>query len=211
MMRQTMKHSTMLLALTMVLLTGVLTGTLAQAGCFDQSISSEGLVITKIAADSPWSAQQPGQPMQPGQMQPMQPMQPGQMQPGQMQPGPVSPIDGFWVTMTQQGPMMMGLQNGMFMMMGPNMQVLGQGTFVIQGQQIISTGADGQKVTLDFQSDGMNLQLRDPQSGGVMHYQKMPAQPYGGQQGGMPYGGQQGGMPQGQPTWQQMPSMPQQQ
>ena len=204
MIRQTMKHSTMLLALTLVLLTGALSGTVAQAGCFDQSISSEGLVITKIAADSPWSAQQPGQPAQPGQMPSMQPgqMQPGQMQPGQMQPGPVSPIDGFWVTMTQQGPMMMGLQNGIFMMMGPNMQVLGQGTFVIQGQQIISTGADGQKVTLDFQSDGMNLQLRDPQSGGVLYYQKMPAQPYGGQQGGMP---------QGQPTWQQMPSMPQQQ
>lgn len=163
---------------------------------------------------------------QPGTFQQMPPG--AYPQPGGMPASAPSPIDGYWMNMTPQGPIMMGLQNGMFMMMGPNGQVFGQGAFVIQGQQIISTLANGQQETFDFQSDGMNLQLRDVKTGAVINYQKVQSQPgyppqpapspqpvypqsppYPGYPGSLP--GQPGVFPGQQQFPQQMPSqMPQQ-
>ena len=152
-----------------------------------------------------------------------QPGQPPQSVPN-MAVGQPSPIDGYWLCMTPQGPIMMGLQNGMFMMMDSNMQMYGQGTFVIQGQRIISTLANGQQEIFDFQCDGMNLQLRDAKTGAIVAYQKIPNQPAYQQpapytQPGYPQTPPQPGqqqqpypqqMPQQFPQMQQRPQLPQQ-
>ena len=212
---QRTKRCSLRLALALLLLTGGIFGAVAQGNAFEQPTLPEAIVIKNV---SQAPAEEVWQPMQSQTApQPMQPTPPfgqppqGQLGPGGNMPSGVpSPIDGYWFSMTQQGPVMMGLQNGAFLMMGANQQIFGQGTFIVQGQQIISTLPNGQQEIFDFQSDGMTLQLRDPKTGGSMVYQKVPNQP--GYQPPNPY--QQPGYSQpqpymGQPNPYQQPGYPQ--
>ena len=203
------------LALTVLFLAGNSPCAFAQKSTVEQASLSETEPVGKFIAQmapysdqlppvnaSPWRQQQLEQVSQvaPSQMQPIQPMQPAP-QPG-APAGQPSPIDGFWFSMTQQGAVMMGLQNGMFLMMGPNGQIFGQGTFVIQGQRIISTVANGQQEIFDFQCDGMNLQLRDTNTGAIISYQKVQQNQPGNSLPGSPQPGpypQPGYSPPGSP------------
>ena len=202
------------LALTLLFLAGNMPDAFAQKNDVEQTVLPGAEPLGRFIAqtmsypdqlspvnESSWSQMQPERVSQvaPSQMQPMQPMQPAP-QPG-TPTGQPSPIDGFWFSMTPQGAVMMGLQNGMFMMMGPNGQIFGQGTFVVQGQRIISTVANGQQEVFDFQCDGMNLQLRDANTGSVISYQKVQQnQPGYPQPGYSPPGAPQPG-PYSQPGY----------
>ena len=216
----------LVLMLTLLFLTGNVPGVFAQENGFERSTSpGSGVVGSYVAQSVPYAAQTA--PMEGSAWAQQQPEQQPQTAPQPMYPAPqsepgmpvglTSPIDGYWFCMTPQGPIMMGLQNGTFMMMGANGQIFGQGTFVIQGQQIVSTLANGQQEIFDFQCDGANLQLRDSKTGAVIAYQKVQNQPgsyvqpgytqpsYPGQPQQYPQ------MPQQYPqTPQQYPQMPQQ-